>query len=72
MSISYKKLWKKLIDNDMKKRDLMNQAQLSSSTVAKLSQGDNASTVTLVKICNVFNCDISEIMEIIPDGEQKT
>ena len=56
----------------MKKRDLMNQAQLSSSTVAKLSQGDNASTVTLVKICNVFNCDISEIMEIIPDGEQKT
>ena len=71
MSISYKKLWKKLIDKDMRKRDLMEKAKLSSSTVVKLSHGDNVSTATLVKICNVLQCDISEVMEIIPN-EDKT
>lgn len=69
MSISYKKLWKKLIDKDMKKRDLMKEAQLSSSTVVKLSHGENVSTATLVKICNVLDCDISDVMEIIHDDK---
>lgn len=54
MPISYKKLWKKLIDKDMKKPDLMNEAQLSSSTVVKLSHGENVSTATIVKICKVL------------------
>lgn len=69
MPISYKKLWKKLIDKDMKKRDLMSKAQLSSSTVVKLSHGENVSTATLEKICKVLDCDISEVMEIIPDDK---
>ena len=69
MHISYKKLWKKLIDKDMKKRDLMSKAQLSSSTVVKLSHGENVSTATLVKICKVLDCDISEVMEIISDDK---
>ena len=51
--VSYKKLWKLLIDKDMKKRDLMEKARLSSSTMSKLAHGYNVSTSTLVKICNV-------------------
>lgn len=68
MVISYKKLWKLLIDKDMKKQDLRNAAQLSSSTVAKLTHGENVSTAILLKICTALDCDIADIMEIVPDG----
>ena len=54
MIISYKKLWKLLIDKDMKKQDLREAAQLSSSTVAKLTHGDNVSTAVLLKICTAI------------------
>lgn len=67
MVISYKKLWKLLIDKDMKKQDLRNAAQLSSSTVAKLTHGENVSTAILLKICTALQCDIADIMEIVPD-----
>ena len=66
--ISYKKLWKLLIDKDMKKQDLREAAQLSSSTVAKLTHGENVSTAVLLKICTALQCDIADIMEIVPDG----
>lgn len=72
MSISYKKLWKLLIDKDMKKSDLRNAANLSSSTVAKLTKGENVSTAILVKICNALNCDVSDIMEMMPDHHNET
>lgn len=68
MGISYKKLWKLLIDKDMKKQDLRSAAQLSTSTVAKLSHGENVNTSILIKICDALQCDISDIMEIVPDG----
>lgn len=68
MVISYKKLWKLLIDKDMKKQDLREMAQLSSSTVAKLTHGENVSTVVLLKICTALQCDIADIMEVVPDG----
>ncbi len=67
MVISYKKLWKLLIDKDMKKRDLRKSAQLSSSTVAKLTHGENVSTAVLLKICVALQCDIADIMEVVPD-----
>ncbi len=67
MVISYKKLWKLLIDKDMKKQDLRTTAQLSSSTVAKLTHGENVSTAVLLKICTALECDIADIMEIVPD-----
>ena len=68
MAVSYKKLWKLLIDRDMKKRDLRETAQLSSSTVAKLTHGENVSTAVLLKICAALQCDIADIMEVVPDG----
>ena len=68
MAISYKKLWKLLIDKDMKKQDLRVAAKLSSSTIAKLTHGENVNTAVLLKICDALHCDISDIMEIVPSN----
>lgn len=67
MAISYKKLWKLLIDRDMKKRELAEKASLSQYTINKMNRGDNVTTDTLVKICSVLNCTFDDIMELIPD-----
>ena len=64
MGITYKKLWKLLIDRNMNKGDLQRAAGLSASSVAKLSKGENVQTDLLVRICNALNCDTSDIMEI--------
>lgn len=66
MIISYKKLWKLLIDKDMKKQDLQATAHLSSSTIAKLTHSENVSTAILLKICSALNCDVADIMEVVP------
>jgi len=67
MSVSYKKLWKLLIDKDMKKKDLREQAGISHASVAKLGRNENVTTDILVKICKALNCDISDIMEIVDE-----
>ncbi len=64
MSVSYKKLWKLLIDKDMKKKDLQKIAGISASSVAKLGKNENVTTDVLVKICSALECDISDIMEM--------
>lgn len=63
MAISYKKLWKLLIDKDMKKKDLAEQAGISTYTINKLNRGDNVTTDVLAKICKVLNCTMDDIME---------
>ncbi len=68
MAVSYKKLWKILIDRDMKKKDLAKFANVSTYTVTKLSKGENVTTETLWKICKALECDISDIMEFISDN----
>lgn len=65
MSVSYKKLWKLLIDREMKKKDLCRLAGISSSSLAKLGKNENVNTDILVKICTALNCDVSDIMEIV-------
>ena len=55
MAVSYKRLWKLLIDRDMKKKDLAEKANLSNYTINKMNKGDNVTTDTLVKICAVLN-----------------
>lgn len=52
----------------MKKQDLREAAQFSSSTVAKRTHGENVNTAILLKICSTLQCDISDIIEIVPDG----
>ena len=71
MAVSYKRLWKLLIDRDMKKKDLAEKANLSNYTINKMNRGDNVTTDTLVKICAVLNCTFDDIMEIVPDEETK-
>lgn len=65
MEVSYKKLWKLLIDKDMKKKDLKNSAKISSSSIAKLGKNENVTTDVLLKICQALECDISDIMEVV-------
>jgi len=64
MHISYKKLWKLLIDREMKKKDLCERAGISSASMAKLGKNENINTDILVKICGALNCDTNDIMEI--------
>jgi putative transcriptional regulator len=67
MAVSYKKLWKLLIDRDMKKKDLQDAADISPGIIAKLGRKENVTTAVLLKICNALKCDFGDIMEIIPD-----
>ncbi|MDP4119609.1 MAG: helix-turn-helix transcriptional regulator [Bacillota bacterium] len=67
MAISYKKLWKMLIDKDMKKKDLVHAANISTYTINKLNRGENVTTDTLAKICKTLNCSFDEIMEVIDE-----
>lgn len=66
-AVSYDKLWKKLIDKKMSRTDLKEKSGISTVSLAKLGKNENLTTTVLVKICNALDCDISEIMEIIPD-----
>ena len=68
MSISYKKLWKKLIDIEMTKTQLRMQADLGTATLAKLGKDQQVSMDVLLRICKVLHCNISEIMDVLPDG----
>ena len=68
MRASYKKLWKLLIDRDMKRRDLCALAHVSPTSIAKLSKGENVNTDILVKICHALNCDIADIIEMLNDN----
>ena len=71
MHLSYKKLWKLLIDRDMKKRDLCELAGISSASMAKLGKNENINTSILVRICEALQCDTSDIMEIEWEEEGK-
>jgi putative transcriptional regulator len=67
MKTSYKKLWKMLIDRDMTKTQLRKASGISSSSLAKLGKDENVTTAVLVKICEALECDVSDIMEIVPE-----
>ena len=68
MIISYKKLWKLLIDRDLKKKDLREMAGISPSTIAKLGRNENINTEVIIKICQALKCDICDVMEIVRGG----
>lgn len=66
MEVSYKKLWKLLIDKDMKKKDLLATAGISWASVTKLSKGEPVSMEVLMKICKALDCNIGDIVDLIP------
>lgn len=67
MTISYKKLWKMLIDKDMLKKDLQKAAGISWASVTKMSKGEAVSMEILMKVCKALHCDVGEIIEFIDD-----
>ncbi len=67
MKLSYKKLWKILIDKNMTRSDLQKAAGISSASIAKLGRGDNISTEVLIKICNALNCRVEDIFETVDE-----
>ncbi len=67
MGLSYKKLWKLLIDKDMKKKDLQQLAGISSTSITKLGKNENVNTEIIEKICAALHCDVSDIMEMTED-----
>lgn len=67
MGISYKKLFKLLIDRNMKKKDLQEQAGISASSVAKMSNGGYVSTEIIAKVCCALGVDVGDVMEIVKD-----
>ncbi|MEG1726064.1 MAG: helix-turn-helix transcriptional regulator [Anaerovoracaceae bacterium] len=69
MSASYNKLWKLLIDKNMKKKDLMAVTGISQATIGKLGRNENVNTDVLVRICEALHCDIGNIMEVKSDEQ---
>lgn len=68
MSVRYNKLWKLLIDHGMNKSDLGKAAKMSPNTIAKLGKNEKVSMDILVRICQVLECDIGDIMEVVSDS----
>lgn len=71
MKINYNKLWKLLIDHNMKKGELGKAAKMSPNTIAKLGKNEVVSLEILLRICEVFQCDIGDIMEVELDEESE-
>lgn len=67
MAVSYKKLWKLLIDKDMMKKELAQKANVSNYTLAKMNKGENVTTDVLVRICKALECNLDDIMELVDE-----
>ena len=67
MAISYKKLWKMLIDKEMKKKELCSVAGISPATVTKMGRNGHITTEVLEKICTALDCGVEDVIEILPD-----
>lgn len=70
MTVSYKKLWKLLIDKDMKKKDLRIATGITTTALAKLGKNEHVSTEILARICKVLNCDIGNIVEVVNEEKE--
>lgn len=70
MTISYKKLWKLLIDKDLMKKDLQQDAGISWATITKMSKGETVSIDVLMKVCKMLHCDIGDIVEFIDEEKR--
>lgn len=69
MKVSYKKLFKLLIDREMKKGELASAAKLSPASISKLAKNENVSMDVLIRVCTVLNVNFGDIMELVPNDE---
>jgi DNA (cytosine-5)-methyltransferase 1 len=72
MAISYNKMKKRLIDLDMKPKELKEKAEISQNVMAKINKNEPISVESLEKICRSLGCDIGDIMEFVPDSPKAT
>lgn len=72
MAVSYIKLWKLLLDKRMKKTDLKDVADISSTSLARLSKDEHVSMEILVRICKALSCDIGDIVEVVHDADEQS
>ncbi len=70
MNVSYKKLWKLLIDKDLKKKDLADKAHISLSSIAKMNKSEHVSLDVLLKVCEALQCDFGDIIEAVPTNKE--
>ena len=68
--ISYKKLWKLLIDKDLNKQTLSQVANISASTLTKMSKGETVNMEMLVRICNALDCEFHDVIELLPENDE--
>lgn len=71
MRVSYKKLWKLLIDKDMTKGQMRQKSGITTNSLAKLGKDETVRVDVLAKICGALNCNIEDIVEVIPDEEER-
>ena len=71
MSLSYKKLWKQLIDREMTRTELRQATGMSSSTLARLSRGDYVASSVIDRICQELKCDVGDVMEVVLDKNSR-
>ncbi|MEE1517236.1 MAG: helix-turn-helix transcriptional regulator [Lachnospiraceae bacterium] len=71
MNVNYNKLWKLMIDKNLKKKDLTAMAGISTNAMAKMGKGENVSTEVLGKICAALDCKIEDIVEFLPCEETR-
>ncbi len=71
MAVSYKRLFKMLIDKDMKKKELEEKANFSPYTMGKLNRGENVNVEIIAKICTALGCEPNDIMEILPEVQNE-
>lgn len=69
MKISYKSLWKTLIDKNMSKKDFRLRAHLTTNHIANMGKGEHISMQTLIKICETLSCNISDVIALMPDDD---
>lgn len=70
MQVCYNKLWKLLIDKNMKKKELAEAAGISNSLIAKLGKNENVTVEVLVRICSALDCIIEDILELVPEDKK--
>ncbi len=69
MKISYKPLWKTLIDKNMSKKDLRLRAHLTTNHIANMGKGEHISMQTLIKICEALDCGVADVIALVPDDD---
>lgn len=70
-NVSYRKLWVKLAERELKKKDLCEIASISATVVTKMGRGESITTDVLVRVCKALDCDIGDIMEVIRDDKER-